>query len=102
MTQRGKWINAQAKRYLAYKQQVGWTAKPLFQAPIEGPVGIKIDVYIANKRPGDLDNIIKALQDGLNGIAWIDDKQVIEIRAKRWHGDPERAEIKIWQVEEEI
>jgi Holliday junction resolvase RusA-like endonuclease len=98
MTQRGKWIKPNAARYLAYKQQVGWTARPHFPAPFEGPVGIEIDAYIANKRPGDLDNIIKALQDGLNGIAWLDDRQVVEIRARRHHGGPERAEIKIWRV----
>ena len=31
----------------------------------------------------DLDNIIKAVLDGLNGVAFKDDKQVIDIRAKK-------------------
>jgi len=101
MTQRGKWIKPNAGRYLQYKEQVGWTARPLFKAPLVGPVGIEVDAYIADKRPGDLDNIIKAIQDGLNGIAWLDDRQVIEIKARRHRGGPERAEVKIWQWEGE-
>ena len=96
MTQRGKWVKPSAARYLAYKQQVGWAAKPFFKTPLEGAVGIEIDAYIAKKRPGDLDNIIKAILDGLNGIAWQDDRQVVEIKARRHDEGPERAEIKIW------
>jgi len=30
---------------------------------------------------GDLDNYVKLLMDGLNGVAWLDDKQVTIITA---------------------
>ena len=33
----------------------------------------------------DLDNLIKIL-DGLNGIAWIDDSQIIEVQARKQYG----------------
>lgn len=35
----------------------------------------------------DLDNIVKSILDGLNGIAWVDDAQVVEIRASKEYGD---------------
>ena len=34
-----------------------------------------------SKLRGDLDNYVKLLMDGLNGIAWTDDKQVHQILA---------------------
>ena len=40
------------------------------------------------KKP-DADNIIKAICDGLNGIAWVDDAQVVDVIArKRYSADP--------------
>ena len=36
-----------------------------------------------SKLRGDLDNYVKLLMDGLNGVAWLDDKQVTIIRAEK-------------------
>ena len=36
-----------------------------------------------SKLRGDLDNYVKLLMDGLNGVAWLDDKQVIVVRAEK-------------------
>lgn len=35
------------------------------------------------KANGDLDNIVKSILDGLNGIAYEDDRQVVEITASK-------------------
>jgi Holliday junction resolvase RusA-like endonuclease len=37
----------------------------------------------ASKLRGDLDNYVKLLMDGLNGVAWLDDKQVHIINASK-------------------
>jgi len=51
--------------------------------PVTGPVAVFLDVYRPRRR-GDLDNILKATIDALNGIAYRDDDQVTEIHAQRY------------------
>lgn len=44
----------------------------------------KLERIYCDKKP-DLDNAIKSILDGLNGIAYYDDKQVVQISAsKKW------------------
>lgn len=45
------------------------------------------------KRP-DLDNIVKAIKDGANGVTWKDDSQVIDVRASKRYGTP-RVEVEV-------
>lgn len=47
----------------------------------------------------DLDNYIKCL-DALNGIFWVDDSQIIELRATKEYGTNPRTEITIEEVGE--
>jgi Holliday junction resolvase RusA-like endonuclease len=35
----------------------------------------------------DLDNIVKAIQDGMQNVAFMDDKQICEIYARRFYSD---------------
>lgn len=44
------------------------------------------------KRP-DLDNLIKIICDGLNGVAYKDDNQVAIISAEKVYSDEERVEV---------
>jgi len=44
------------------------------------------------KRP-DLDNVVKALKDGMNGVVWKDDSQVAEIIASKVYGERPRVDI---------
>ena len=47
----------------------------------------------------DLDNYIKAVLDGLNGLAWVDDSQIINISAiKEYSLEPETV-VLIWGEE---
>lgn len=40
----------------------------------------------------DLDNLIKAVKDGLNGIVWVDDAQVVRVAAEKKYSENPRVE----------
>lgn len=63
-----------------YERAVGWAARQVFVNPYDGPIELILKVYLM-ARAGDLDNYIKSICDGLNGIAWWDDSQVTKIKA---------------------
>lgn len=51
------------------------------------------------KKP-DADNILKAVCDALNGVAWKDDAQVVDAQIlKSWARERPRIEVKIWEAE---
>lgn len=47
---------------------------------------------------GDVDNLLKAILDSLNGICYIDDRQVVEVRARKFFGIP-HIEISLEELE---
>lgn len=91
------------ERDLASLAQVAMHGK----VPTEEPVRVQIDVFFSHKtktgwhisRP-DLDNIIKIVLDGLNGIVFKDDACVVQIVASKKYDDKdeERVEIKVDNV----
>ncbi len=80
-----------------------------FHEILTGPVGMSVDIQY--KRPktvkkgywhtnqGDVDNIVKAISDGLNRVAWVDDRQVADVYAKKHWGDSDRIIVSIWPLE---
>ena len=81
-----------------YEEAIAAFAMPLFPSPLCGPLRLDVVFYLHRpkalkktdkpawhtKKP-DLDNLIKAVKDALNGIAWIDDSQVCQIRAEKFY-----------------
>ena len=49
------------------------------------------------KRP-DLDNILKAVSDALNGIAYKDDSQIVAAVIQKFYSDKPRAEVEIKKI----
>lgn len=87
-------------RCRCYERQVGIYAKQAFRQPFTGPVELEVTCYFTS-RPGDLDNYVKAISDGLNGVAWLDDRQVVSLRASIRVAAKiqERAEVAVRKVQ---
>lgn len=100
MTQRSKYTK-QARRYLSYKNQVGWIAKTHYKGrPTRKPIGINISVYIHGGNHGDLDNYAKSIADSLNKIVYVDDKQVEYMELKKFSctKGEDRAEVSVFEL----
>jgi Holliday junction resolvase RusA-like endonuclease len=118
--QRPRFSRAQGRAYtpeatVSFERQVGIIAKQAIPAPLAGPVRVHIAAtFIPAKswskkktaehlhRPHlqkpDLDNLAKAILDGLNRIAFADDAQVFEITARKVWGITEQTIITVESV----
>ena len=102
MTQKSMHVNKLAKRYLAYKRQVGWIARSHMQKePTDKPVLVNITFYIHGNRRGDLDNLFKGATDSLNKIVYKDDKQIRQMKSRIaiCEKGEERTEIQIYELD---
>lgn len=52
------------------------------------------------KKP-DVDNVVKIILDSLNGIAYHDDSQVVELKVNKFYGSNERVWVQIKKMEEQ-
>lgn len=97
---------------LAYAAQIAMGDRP----PLDGPLQLDVRMYMAvpaskpkkwreaalrgeirpTQKP-DWDNGGK-LTDALNLIVWIDDKQIVDGRVRKWYSDRPRTEIRVSAV----
>jgi Holliday junction resolvase RusA-like endonuclease len=68
---------------VAYECKVAFYARAARVQKLSGPVVLGVNFYLGNKRRVDCDNLLKALKDALNGVAWGDDSQVVELHASK-------------------
>lgn len=83
--------------------------------PLEGPLRVTIDAYWPSKGPPrktprprewkptkpDSDNLSKSILDGLEGVCFLNDAAVVDLRVRKWHaaqGEMPRTEIEIEEV----
>lgn len=108
MTQRSKWKDERAKAYLDYKNVIAWEAKKHIKKPLPGPLQVTLAFYypipkswskqkkleaddqgIMPMVKPDIDNVVKGVFDALTGIAWEDDRFVVDLRTfKRYSHNP--------------
>jgi crossover junction endodeoxyribonuclease RusA len=73
-------------RTAAWEDAVGWAARAAQVEPAMGDVYVSLQFWRKGKARADLDNLVKGVLDGLNGIAYDDDKQVVSLRATVEYG----------------
>ena len=107
-----KTVNFENLVKLCYRQQV--TAKPFEAAK---PLAMTVEVYqqipksaskrkreamigkkiLPTKKP-DCSNILKAIEDGLNGVAYADDSQIVQVRVVKYFGEYPETLVMIREV----
>lgn len=109
------------KKTASYESTVGATAhaamKALGVAQFEGPVDLQLSVWLkipaswsnkkriamegtfAGKKP-DIDNAVKIVMDGLNGVAWRDDVQVCRTTIEKRYASRPRIDVVIREAED--
>lgn len=58
----------------------------------------KISGEIRPARTPDADNIAKAVLDGMNGVVYKDDKQVIELKVTKQYAEKPRVDVTIEEI----
>ena len=74
----------QSARVVEWQNTIGWAAiEAGGNLQLKGRVRVILDFFMHNNR-ADLDNLAKCVLDGLQGIVYGNDKQVFELRVKKW------------------
>ena len=100
----------------AYKEKIALYARQAGVELLEGPVRITMICYWPSRKPDlkknprdiewmdkrpDIDNILKVYLDALQGIAFTDDRQIVNVDARKFRarqGDDARVQISIHQI----
>lgn len=83
-----------------YEERVAWEARAAAVTMIDGPVALRMWLYSKGRRRADIDNAAKSIMDGLNGVAYRDDSQVVALHVYAMTGTPERVEVEIAEAKE--
>lgn len=88
---------AEARVASSFREQLG--VRHTIESPVTGDLQVIARFYRKNLVAADTDNLYKLLTDALNGIAWVDDKQIKSIRAdQNVDRDNPRTEVEIWTL----
>ena len=99
-------ISTRGGKIRLYKTQAGkdfmehlqWKAKTVWKKVSIDKIKLRLDVFIADKRRHDLDNLLKITLDSFNGIVWEDDSQVDIIEIYRYIGKKPKMIIEITEL----
>ena len=99
MTQRSKFASRRARRALEYQEFVAWCARAAAGSlSFSGQVELTCRFFFRDGRHGDLSNLVKAIEDGLQyGGVIENDRQVVRYGAGTgiYFADEERTEVRL-------
>ena len=64
-------------------------------------VGDMLNGHILPTKKPDVDNIAKIVLDGLNGVAWDDDTQVVDLSVGKYYSEEPRVAVMIEEINAE-
>ena len=89
------------KKSKDFEYAIRQRAEAIFEKPLTGPISLEVTFFLPRpkamtwkKRPmpavpntvrPDLTNFIKSCEDGLNGIAYLDDGQIARLKATKYY-----------------
>lgn len=82
-------------RTAAFERKVALYAKKAKATIHAGPLSLTIQFFLSTHRVVDLDNLLKACMDALNGVVWIDDSQIEHFTVTKYVGQG-AGQSKIW------
>lgn len=99
MGRNGKFYTPRTTR--EYEESVAWFAKAAYKGePTKDPVRLDMTIR-SSKSKADTSNILKSIEDGMNGIVYVDDKQIKEIHISRIEGDGEGVDVTVSLLKKE-
>jgi Holliday junction resolvase RusA-like endonuclease len=102
------------KKVAEWERRLREEAQKHFPEPMEGPVSLTIGFYLSRPRSRrlenycqttpDLDNLEKAVLDGLNGVAYVDDRYVVVKSAAKLYvrGDDPKVQVVVTSLSNQV
>jgi len=100
-------IHSQGSALALWRSSIALAARFAGAKPLEGAMGLDVIFHVQRpksvKRASpsvapDLDKYLRSVGDALTGICYIDDSQIVDIKAKKVYSDSPGAEIKCYQI----
>ena len=83
-----------------YEDTIAWTVKgkyPGLKVDADKNWCVAVTFVLGDRRKRDLDNLAKSVMDGLNGVVYQDDSQVVKLKAaKRYVKGAWRTMVTAW------
>jgi Holliday junction resolvase RusA-like endonuclease len=72
----------------AWEDAVAWQIRAALRAgePIAGDVAVELAFYREKNHRADLDNLVKAVSDAMNGLVYRDDAQIVRYQSSVQYG----------------